>query len=283
MRTLMFITVTIALLCSLVHTAMAETAYYMHSPQQGYYWRNEPPPPPPEEEDTKRVEPPKQEKLSIDNYTEQQLYRLHPTQYDALIMATHENMTASPTPENSEKFMRLLDIARRRALGVANLVKFTIMKNPQYNLERDIPIAQGAQVVKTRLEGQEQANKIRSSRRDFGLVYFYSTTCSYCVEQSGVVDIFAKRSGWEIEEVDVNTRPALAAKFNIQTTPTIVLIRRGVKDFLTLSVGVATLRELEERVYQAIRYLNGEVKPTELTLRESQEGGSHDIYKPLRR
>ena len=71
--------------------------------------------------------------------------------------------------------------------------------------------------------------------------------------------------------------PELAAKVGVETTPSVILIKKGVKDHFPVSAGVITSDEIEDKTYRAVRLLNGEITPQEYSLHDFQKGGGFDI------
>ena len=149
------------------------------------------------------------------------------------------------------------------------------------NLERDLPSAPGAKAIQYKETESERRNKIAISRDDFAIIYFASNTCSYCVEQDRILGYFKGRNNWTIKRVDKDQNPELAAKFNVTMTPTLLLIRKGVDDFMPITSGIISLSDLEDRVFMGIRLMNKETTPENFTTRDFQKGGPLDASGPL--
>ena len=91
-----------------------------------------------------------------------------------------------------------------------------------------------------------------------------------------VVKFTAKKYGWQIKTVDISQQPDLAARFDITVTPTLLLIKQDQEQFMPLSVGVIALSEMEQKLYQAIRYLRGDTAIDSFTTYDYQKGSALD-------
>lgn len=49
---------------------------------------------------------------------------------------------------------------------------------------------------------------------------------------------------------------ALAEKFNVEVTPTLVIIKKNATGWMPLSVGVESLSTIEQKVFRAVRLFN---------------------------
>ncbi|MDR0453837.1 MAG: conjugal transfer protein TraF [Deferribacteraceae bacterium] len=116
-------------------------------------------------------------------------------------------------------------------------------------------------VLHDKERNQAIATTLKANKSEYGLIYFYSTTCAYCVQQTPLIQMFQERYGWEIEAVDINEKPNVAASFQVEITPTIKMVDRN-RNVFPISNGVITLPDMEERAYRYIRYSRGETTDT---------------------
>ena len=85
---------------------------------------------------------------------------------------------------------------------------------------------------------------------------------------------------WQVKRIDINENPQLEQRFGITITPSLLLIYKGSQDYIPVSSGVASMAEIEEKIYRGMRLLNGEITPEEYSLYEFQRGGSFDVKTP---
>jgi len=102
------------------------------------------------------------------------------------------------------------------------------------------------------------SSQLKNNSNEFALVMFTQAGCSYCSEMDIVLKRFVSLHDWKIKYIDRKENALIAAKFNVNVAPTIVMIRRDHPDsWLPISYGVIDLHGVEKNVSQAIRTLKG--------------------------
>lgn len=251
-------------------------ATFYDDAKRGWFWYEKQPEPPPEQKPKETPGLPEVFIPNMANYTTEQLWNMHPDQFRPLLEAFQKKAVMEPSVGNLRDYMTMQDIARRKAAEFAMVTNYTIQTNPQMDLNRDYPVATPGRAARTRMQQSEVLGRLGVARQDHALVYFYSPTCSYCEEQDGILKYFVERYGWEIKPVNVAEQPQVAARFNVQTTPSMILIKRGSEDYISASVGVVSLAALEDRLFRGVRLLNNEITPQEYALYDYQRGGAMD-------
>lgn len=269
--------------------------FYTDSDLPGYWWGKDPveeqteetettTPSPREEqkakekpEETKKV--PRNPKLS--DYSVQQLWDMHPDDFTILLEAFRKQAVQNPTDENVTAHLKVQDIARRKALAYSNAQQYALLKHPELSLERDYPVSgPGKEAVKS-ITNSNQESRITAARNNFGLIYFYQDGCPYCVAQQKILQYFIQSKKWTVKPVNIQMDPGASARFNISTTPTLILVKQGEDGYLPLSSGIISLEELEGRIYNGIRLLDGEITTEQFNMRDFQRGGGFDPLAPL--
>jgi conjugal transfer pilus assembly protein TraF len=213
---------------------------------------------------------------SLRNYPMDQLWNMHPDEFQPLINAFLKKAVQYPTEENVQEYYVVQDIARRKAATFANVASVVWQKNPDLNLKKDFPFNTPGDHAKIRTKTREIEDKIRGSADDFALLYFYSDTCEFCKAQSDILKYFVDKYAWNIKGLEISRSPDLAQHFNVETVPFLMLIYKRSKDSLPVSVGVAALDEIEKNLYKGIRLLSGETTPENYNLYDFQRGGGFD-------
>jgi len=108
------------------------------------------------------------------------------------------------------------------------------------------------------------------------LLFFVGQGCGFCDKQAAILAYFVEKYGWQIKPIDIGQHTTLASRFNVTTTPTLVLIKNGTEQSMPVSVGVVAQSELERKLYQAIRYLGGETNIETFQTYDYQKGGALD-------
>jgi conjugal transfer pilus assembly protein TraF len=259
---------------------------YYSDIKRGWWWYEKAP------EKEKKVETPtlqgereseKPEKRilpSLKDYTYGQLWNMHPDDFQPLLMDFQKKAVMSPTEENVREYYVIQDIARRKSLAFANVASYVVQKYPELYVGKDYPVATPGRNSLVRQQLEEVESVIRNGEDDFALLYFYSPTCPYCTEQEEILLYFMKKYNWQIKRIDINENPQLEQRFGITITPSLLLIYKGSQDYIPVSSGVASMAEIEEKIYRGMRLLNGEITPEEYSLYEFQRGGSFDVKSP---
>lgn len=265
--------------------AGADDRYYKESDQPGFWWGKDPLEEKPEEEPHK-MESPKEEKKAerrvpkLSDYTMQQLWEMHPDEFQALTDEFKKKAVQYPTEGNVKDFYTLVDVGRRKAVAFMDVQQLVLQKSPELSMARDNSYLAPAMTANRKLE-QEVRNRVEAARDDYALIYFYQDGCPYCEEQSGILKYLVDSRHWNVKPVNIVKQPDLAARFNVTVTPTILLIKRGSDDYLPLGTGLMTLDQLEGGIYNGMRLIEGEIKPEQYGMREYQKGGTLDPLAPL--
>lgn len=217
----------------------------------------------------------------LKDYTYEQLWNMYPDDFQPLLMDFQKKAVMSPTEENVRDYYVIQDIARRKSLAFANVASYVLQKYPELNVGKDYPVATPGRNALVKQQLEEIESTIRNGENEFALLYFYSPACHYCIEQDGILYYFINKYNWQVKRLDINENPSLAQRFNITTTPSLLLIYKGSQDYMPVSAGVGSMAEIEEKIYKGIRLLKGEITPEEYSLYEFQKGGSFDVKAPL--
>ncbi len=251
---------------------------YYKDAKKGWYWyQKQPVKPEKKDEDTKQTA--KRKLPSLKDYTMEDLWNMHPDDFQPLLREFHKKAVQAPTEDNVRDYYIVQDVARRKSLAYTNVTGVVMQKYPELSVGTDYPIATPGRNALIRQQTKEIREKILRAKDDYGLIYFYSPDCQYCLEQDGILQHFVKRYDWEIKKINAGRETRLAGLFNITGVPRLILVYRGSQDYLPVSSGVASLADIEERLFRAIRLLSGEITPEEYSLYDFQKGGAFDINK----
>ena len=130
--------------------------------------------------------------------------------------------------------------------------------------------------ARVQMEQKEIFDTISTARNDHAILFFWKPGCGYCEKQVGILKYFTEKYGWQIKPIDITKQTDLASRFNITVTPTLLLIQQGNEKFMPLSVGVISLAEMEQNLYRAIRYMNGDTDIETFTNTDYEKGGPLD-------
>ncbi|MDQ5988238.1 MAG: hypothetical protein CSYNP_03996 [Syntrophus sp. SKADARSKE-3] len=263
-----------------------ETGTYYEDAQRGWWFYEKEPEKPKEIEDEKKtVEPskPKRHMPSMKDYTYEQLWNMHPDDFQPLLIEFQKKAVQTPSEANVKEYYEIQDIARRKSLAFANAAAFVMQKYPDMSVAKDMPLAKPGVNAFTLARMEDTADVLTSNRSDFALLYFYSPRCNFCTEQSKILKLFTSKYFWEIKSINMENDPGTAQSFGVERSPSLVLIYRNSQDYLPISNGVSALNEIESALFRGIKYLKGETTPETFTTYKHQQGGGFDATAPLQR
>jgi len=210
------------------------------------------------------------------DYSTEQLWDMHPDDFQTLLMEFQKKAVQRPTEQNVLEYLTMQDLARRKAAAYANVASFVVQKYATLDLGRDYPVTAPGVIARVKMQKEEIAATIQAAAEDHALLYFYSPDCAYCAEQQQILHFFTDQYGWQVKGIDINENLSAAARFNITITPTLLLIGKGREEYIPVASGVVALDELERRLYRSIRLLKDQITPQGYSVYDFQKGGGLD-------
>ncbi len=282
---LMVITITSIALAEEAPESPTPAPAFYEKTKEGWFWYHDPPPEAPKQVDTSqavitREAGPKAfetKNPSMENYSIEEIWNLHPDEFQGLLNGVHKKAVQTPSEKNVLEYLIMQDVASRKSLAYANASRFVAQKYSQmFTANRDFPTTAPGISAKQQAEQREISGFIQEAKDDHALLFFVSQSCSFCEKQAAILAYFVERYGWQIKPVDIGQDTTLAARFNVTTTPTLVLIKNGSEQSMPVSVGVVSMSDLEKKLYRAIRYLNGDTNIENFETYDFQKGGAFD-------
>lgn len=278
------LTVAISALC--LGATLSYADYYSGS-GSGWWWYDRDKPAEQTKEDKKeKIKPTEEPKIkgktdfgrdaSLYQYSYDDVWAMHPDDFYELQESIKKRAVQSPSEANVKEYYEAQEIARKKALAFTNSSVYVWQKYPELSTEKDYPSNTPGKLAKAGLTSNEKMGVLRRNKDKFALIYFKREGCQYCVEQAKILDWFKSQSNWTVRTIDTFDNQAFAAKFGVDTVPSIILIQKGSKEHFPVSAGVITANEIEEKTYRAVRMLNKDVSPEEFTIYDHQRGGGYD-------
>jgi len=262
--------------------SQAATGYeqkFYNNNKQGWFWYEEPAPELEKEIERTMVRP----VPLLTDYSTEELWDMHPDDFQPLLMEFQKKAVQRPTEQNVFEYLTMQDLARRKAAAYANVASFVVQKYATLDVGRDYPVTAPGVIARVKMQKEEIADTIQAAAGDHALLYFYSPDCPYCVEQQQILRFFTDRYGWQVKGIDVGENPGVTARFDITTTPALILIGKGREDYIPVASGVVAMEELERRLYRSIRLLNGQITPQGYSVYDFQKGGGLDPESILKK
>lgn len=270
---------------ALAEEVLSPEPVFYKTAKEGWFWYHDPPPGVAEESDshnstiTREAGPKAFEKKnpSMDKYTIKEIWNLHPDEFQGLLNGVQKKAVQTPNEKNILEYLIMQDVARRKALAYANATKFVTQKySDKFNINQVYPTTTPGISARVQEQQKEISGTILAARENHALLFFVGQGCGFCDKQAAILTYFVEKYGWQIKPIDIGQHSTLAARFNITTTPTLVLIKNGTEQSMPISVGVVALSEMERKLYQAIRYMGGETNIDTFQTYDYQKGGALD-------
>ncbi|WP_169309199.1 conjugal transfer protein TraF [Desulforhopalus sp. IMCC35007] len=267
-------------LCLIFKTSAeaGENTFY-HDSKHGWFWYEDPPP-----EQEKEVQEIDQQPVaatrhipSLDTYSIEELWNMHPDDFQQLLNSLQKKAVQTPTEQNILEYLTMQDTARRKALAYTNATMYVTQKYGElFNVNHVYPTAGPGVTARVTMQQNEISQTISRANNDHALIFFVAPGCGFCEKQAGILSYFVDKYGWPIKTVDISQNPGSAARFNITITPTLLLIKKGQDNYMTVASGVIALTELERKLYRAIRLLQGNTQGDNFLMYDFQKGSAFD-------
>lgn len=200
-------------------------------------------------------------------------------EFKELLEKTKNVAVANPTIENMLKYIELQDMARRKALAFANVYQLVMQKHPRFTTASTNPTAVPGIKALHVMKNEEVESMIYAAKNDFALIYFHKPDCQFCRAQNGILRYFTDKYGWDIKAVNLYEEPEPAYRFDVTTVPYILTVYKATGEYMPVTAGVASLNDLEQKLYRAIRYLRGNVAPSQFSIYDYNLEGPGDPEK----
>ena len=260
---------------------LAAASFYQDT-KHGWFWYEDPPP----DQEEVQQEPPEvapgpghsiARNPSLAQYSTEALWDMHPDDFQQLLNGLQKKAVQYPTEQHILEYLSIQDIARRKALAYANVTQFVTQKRADlFNINQVYPTSSPGTAARVQLQQDEISETISTARSDHALLFFVAPGCGFCEKQTQIIAYFIERYGWQVKPVDISREPNVALRFNVTTTPTLLLIKQDREQSMPIATGVVTLPEMERKLYQSIRYMRGETTMDSFTTYDFQKDSALD-------
>jgi conjugal transfer pilus assembly protein TraF len=258
-----------ALVCAFAFTVPAAAqSPSSQPPTRGYWWYDKPAPPLEDSQDSQV------EKPSIPPMGE--LATWPPARIRKLIEQQRDYAATVLTVDAVADFWRLQDFARRKARAFAGVTQIAMLQHPELNSKSANPMVGDARDAMSAEKEAIRRAYLRSHANGFALVMFSRSSCGYCRVQWPIVQRFQEEFGWQVTLLDLDRRPDIGQRFGVAVTPTILVIRRGSRQRMTIASGIEAYPNLAQLAYQAVRLLAGDIRPEQFMTGPGEDAGFFD-------
>ncbi|MBU1413940.1 conjugal transfer protein TraF [Myxococcota bacterium] len=273
----LFSPLTLAMATDLPGSSDTGNTFYQDT-KHGWFWYEDPPP---NIQETNTPEEQATEPLrtipSLAAYSIEDLWNMHPDDFQGLLNDLQKKAVRHPKEQNILEYLTMQDIARRKALAYTNATMYVTQKyGDLFNVNQVYPTAGPGITARITMQQNEIAGTISQARPNHALLFFINPQCGFCEKQAQILAYFVDKYGWQIKTVDISRQTKAATRFNITVTPTLLLIKKGQGDYMTVATGVIALSELERKLYRTIRYLQGDTRGDTFLMYDFQKGSAFD-------
>lgn len=256
---------------------------YYQDRKRGYYWYEvQPVPDKKEKEKDKGSSNPGERKPPVTK-TFEELWSMHPEDFQKYVTEVQNYAIQKQTVEDVERYYYVNMVAQKKAAAFASVAELVGQMNPDLSTEQTAPITSPGRLAMVKKKAEDKESTIYNAKENFALIMFTQKGCGFCDSQDGILTFFKRRYQWPVRNVDINDNPVFAARFGVETTPTIILIKKGEKEnYLNISVGVISMEDLVQRLMQSIKYMNGEIKPEQMHMYEYERNTPADPLAPTK-
>lgn len=235
--------------------------YGAEGPQQGYYGYKDPKEEkkeePEEEPETAPTPPPEAPwEPSLADYSEAQLWDMHPDEFQKLERAILKKAVRRPSEQNVVEYYTMLDFAQRKARAFANVQAYVVQKYSQFDMRNVVSNNNPGTMAITRAGMADTKAQLSAASGDYGILLVSSSTCDGCSDQRGIIERLMRRIGWsDMKEIDIES--PLAQTLGATTAPTTYLVSRETGESFPIGRGIIAGSDIESALYRTTRLLSG--------------------------
>lgn len=180
------------------------------------------------------------------------VWTMHPKEFSKLFDDLRAYALMYPTEENVVEYYKMNSIYLDRAKMFQEASTMVAQTHPELSRENKFPASAVGQTEYRNQRKEEIDRTLKQNADRYALIYFYSPTCGYCEKQSPILQYFVEDTGWSIKSVDITKEQNAALRFNIESTPSLVMIKKNSKDWVRISSGILPLADIKERVAKSL-------------------------------
>lgn len=246
-------------------------APYYQTGEQGWFWYEQPPVKP---EQRKRLEPkpspaaPTPVAVAVppvpakpEEDPNDPLVQMK--QVQEAIDRAQARAVLNPTPANVQAFMVVNAQAQAQAAQFAETWQQVLWQTPQLDYRTVKPADD--QAIHAFNDAKLAINEqfLREASQQYGLFFFFRSTCPYCHKLAPILKQFAATYGFQIMPVsldgkglaefpDFKTSQQIALELKVEAVPAIFLVNPRKRDIQPISYGFITWDELRSRIYTVL-------------------------------
>lgn len=168
-----------------------------------------------------------------------------------------------PTQDNVRAYLEAQTYVMDKGSFFADVARRVAWQTPSVDYNNRSPTASYALLEKNDMRKQAQYQAIANLGKDYGLLFFFKSDCTYCHAQAPILKLLESSYGLPVMAVslDGGTLPQfpnakrdngisaiVSAGQGIEVTPTMYLVNRETKQSTLIGSGALAMEDLVERI-----------------------------------
>lgn len=168
-----------------------------------------------------------------------------------------------PTQDNVRAYLEAQTYVMDKGSFFADVARRVAWQTPSVDYNNRSPTASYALLEKNDMRKQEQYQAIANLGKDYGLLFFFKSDCTYCHAQAPILKLLESSYGLPVMAIsldggslpqfpnakrDNGISTIVSAGQGIDVTPTMYLINRETKQSTLIGSGALAMEDLVERI-----------------------------------
>lgn len=174
----------------------------------------------------------------------------------------------NPTPNNVEHYIKVQNQLNQQADRLSTVWQQVLLTHPELNYSMSHPTNQlGIQVYQEKISKEKDA-AIELFKQQYGLFFFYKSTCPYCQRFAPILSSFAARNGITIIPITLDgislpsfphskTDTGQAQQFHVAMTPALFAVNPYTQKAFPVAYGLTSETELRDNIYKIMTEYQG--------------------------
>lgn len=165
----------------------------------------------------------------------------------------------SPTQENVKRYQFAQKELMERSHYFAKIWRDVVLDHPDLDYSRTFPITQKARHIYIDNEKKTILEAIKKFQKEWGLFFFFSKDCAYCVQFSPIVKEFSKIYKFEVIAISKDGSPlpefprpkkdpGIFDAWGLDIYPALFAVNPKTEEIIPVSFGFKSLEDIEDNV-----------------------------------
>jgi conjugal transfer pilus assembly protein TraF len=232
-------------LMSLLLGSGVSAPFYQDQARGWHWYEMKPKPKPPQRKDSVSVP------LTATQRMQQYRKRIEEALNEAIL---------HPTPSNLLQYQRLQQELMNRAQTFSQTWMETVWSHPELDDTLKFPVNQKARHLYLDQEKKQTNQAIAALKKEWGLFFFFSSQCPYCVQFAPIVKQFAQIYDFEVIPISKDGSslpefphpkldPGILEAWGINFYPALFGVNPKTEEVVPIAFGFVSLDEIEKRIH----------------------------------